>query len=84
MNGPSQSEVTAEKMPDGSLSIRGPRGAAIVVNGRMNDVFRLQFGGHLVGKMMALTLEARRRGRQSSRSSSTPNRSPDTSRRFAP
>jgi hypothetical protein len=58
MDGQGHSEVTAEKLPDGSLSIRGPRGAAIVVNGRMNDVFRLQFGGHLVGKMMALTLEA--------------------------
>jgi hypothetical protein len=58
MDGHSQSEVTAEKLPDGSLSIRGPRGAAIVVNGRMNDIFRLQFGGHLVGRMIALMLEA--------------------------
>lgn len=58
MDGQSQTEVTSEKLPDGSLSIRGPRGAAIVVNGRMNDVFRLQFGGHLVGRMMALMLEA--------------------------
>jgi hypothetical protein len=58
MDGQSHSEVIAEKLADGSLSIRGPRGAAILVNGRMTDVFRLQFGGHLVGKMMALTLEA--------------------------
>jgi hypothetical protein len=58
MDDQSAREVTSEKLPDGSLSIRGPRGAAIVVNGRMSDVFRLQFAGHLVGKMMALTLAA--------------------------
>lgn len=58
MSGQNHPEVTSEKLADGSLSIHGPRGAAIVVNGRITDVFRLQFGGHLVGKMMSLMLEA--------------------------
>ncbi len=51
-------EVTTERLPDGSLWIRGPRGAAILVNARTSSVVRLQFGGHLVGKMMALALAA--------------------------
>lgn len=56
MNDQSHSAITAVRLPDGSLSIHGPRGAVIVVNGRMTDVMRLQFGGHLIGKMMALAL----------------------------
>jgi hypothetical protein len=51
-------EVTTEKLADGSLWIRGPRGAAILVNARTSNVVRLQFGGHLLGKMMALALAA--------------------------
>jgi hypothetical protein len=57
MNEQGVRDVVAEKLADGSVSISGPRGAKIVINGKMNDVVRLQFGGHLLGKMMAVALD---------------------------
>ena len=53
-----QSEITVEKLGDGSTWIRGPREARIVLNRRIADVMRMQFGGYLLGEMMALTLTA--------------------------
>jgi hypothetical protein len=49
-------EVREEHLPDGSRAIRGPRGAVIVINHRVEDVMRMQFGGHIVPEMMARTL----------------------------
>ena len=52
------SEITMARTPDGSTAIKGPRGAWIHLNGRAEDVMRLQLGGHLVGEMMARALAA--------------------------
>jgi hypothetical protein len=51
------SGVREEFLPDGTCAIRGPRGASIVVNGKLHDVIRMQFVGHLVGEMMARGLQ---------------------------
>ena len=51
-------EIIVEKTTDGAVSIKGPRGAWILLNGRVDDVMRMQLGGHLVGEMMARMLAA--------------------------
>jgi hypothetical protein len=51
-------EITIVDLTDGSTSIRGPRGAAIILGVRRGEVIRVQFIGHLVGAMMAKMLSA--------------------------
>jgi hypothetical protein len=58
MDDGAQSEITVEKLTDGSTWIRGPRDARIVLNRRTADVMRMQFGGYLLGEMMARTIVA--------------------------